>query len=200
MITSPIKTVLKNVSGKRLTFQISFEKRITLLPSGSGLDTATINGDVFSQFSESRGSEPLLHSVINGEVLISYKIEPQFAVTRCDNILQAATNNMGGLYRKWAESKHQDTLSVSIKENEAKDIEPANVKKAEEVIAASVVDIATEPVVTEEPPAVEPVKSVDKAVETVDVVTEPIVNKAEESTVSVEEEQPKKKSRRVKLG
>ena len=208
MTVSPIKTVLKNVSGNRYSFNLGMDKRITLLPAGGPYDTVTVSGDVFSQFTESRGSDSLLYGIIRNDIVVSYIVESVYKVTRAADCLQASTSNMTALYRAWANGKHTVTDDLT-KEPVVKVVE----EKREEVVSVKAETAVEEPKVSEvtiEPvtPVAEEVKADESIVE--EAPAEPVVeDKKEEEEVLEEEpkeeisseETPttKKRSRRVKL-
>ena len=205
MTVSPIKTVLRNVSGNRYSFSLGMDKRITLLPAGGPYDTVTVSGDVFSQFTESRGSDSLLYGIIRNDIIVSYIVESVYEVTRAAECLQASTSNMTALYRAWANGKHTVADDLT-KEPVVKVVED----KKEEVVSVKTEPVVDEPKVSEvtiEPvaPIAEEVKPVETVVE--EQPAEPVIEEKEEAKEegakeevnSEEAPSTKKRNRRVKI-
>ena len=206
MTVSPIKTVLRNVSGNRYSFNLGVDKKITLLPAGGPYDTITVSGDIFSQFAEIRESDSLLYGIIRNDIIVSYVIESVYEVTRAAECLQASTSNMTALYRAWANGKHTVTDDLTkepvVKVAEDKKEEVVSVKTEPVVEEPKVSEVTIEPVT----PVVEEVKPVEPVVEK--QPAEPVVEEKKEEAVEGEakeeatsEEAPstKKRNRRVKI-
>ena len=190
MITSPIKTTIRNLSGKRYSFDFGYDAKVVLLPHGSSLDTAVIDGDAFSLFTDSREADSLVHGIIRGELKVSYSIEPVYEVNKVAMLLQASTINLTNSYRQWAGGKQSQKADITVEPVTAAPIEekPAAVT---EIIQESIVEYAPVEEVKQEEPVAEA-----EAIEPVEPVKE---DQAEPQEAPAVEEAPKKRNRRVKL-
>lgn len=198
MTVSPIKTVLRNVSGNRYSFNLGIDKRVTLLPAGGPCDKVVLNGDIFSQFREGRESDTLIYGIVRNEIVVSYIVEPIYEISLSDNCLQASTSNLTAIYQKWAQSKqgHKDDVAkepvAPVVEKEEEKV-PVKVEVKPEPVSSVTIEpvdpVVEEPVKEEESKVVEEFK-----VEEVKVTEEPVTAPTEQVSEPVAEEKKEEES------
>lgn len=169
MTTSPIKTVIKNLTKQKFTTPINSRLRIALAAREDKGDTAIIAGDVFSLMDRTQVAEALISAVLDKRVSLSYVIDQIADITENTgdpNINSSvAIRDRVALYNKDTKAKPVEVKQEppakqeeTVKEEPATPPEPvAEPPKQEETVI--VAETETRPTTPEEPakPA-EPVK------------------------------------------
>lgn len=213
-MSSPIRSVVRNLSDRKIRYDFGKQRSLTVTPKGTAYDVASIEGDVFSLFRDSREAEALIQGIIRGVVEVSYVIESPYKVGVVDKRQMSMIGALAPKYEKWlkeskasTEAKEEDPVEEERKEEapaaeepkeEAPVVEnPAPVEESKEEEAPAVEEAPViEEVPTEESPVVEEVP-----VEESPVVAESTVGEAP-AVEPVQEPEPevgkKRSSRKLK--
>lgn len=85
MITSPIKTIIKNLTDQKFTTPINSGLRIAITANGEKGDTAIISGDVFTMMDRTPVAEALISAILTGKVSLEYVIDRLGKITENSN-------------------------------------------------------------------------------------------------------------------
>ena len=190
MTISPIKSIVRNLTGKRFIAIVSSNVRIVLEGKGKPGDTANLTGDVFSYFETTSAADGFMDSLLSEKVSLTYVIDSVVAVER-----NTKAPNFSGSAKTTERIKNFNRPSIS----EVPLPPVGEILKDCEVTYAKD-EVKEEP--KEEPPVVDEPKAEPAKEEPVvaEVKPEPVVEAPSEvaEEKKVEELKPEKKTRKSK--
>ena len=148
MIISVIKSIVKNLTDKKLSITISSHLRLELAPHGTAGDVASISGDVFTRMERTQVVEAFATLLLDRKAELTYSIDK--VAQYCENEGTPNINSGAIIQDKVAEINKGKRLSAPLIEIES---EPEEVAKSVDVNEEPKVE---EPAKVEEPEIVTP--------------------------------------------
>lgn len=169
MITSPIKSIIKNLTDKKYTTPVTSRMRIVLEPKGQAGDTARVDGDVFTLMDRTAVVEALLADVLDKKVSLLYVVDK---VAELQENNDTANINSSVTFRDRVTALNKPVSKATQTKKQEVEVEVAEVIESEPT--DSKVEEQETPEVKQEP-VEEPAKEVvtDTAEETPEVKPEP---------------------------
>lgn len=128
-MSSPIRSVVKNLSDRKIRYDFGKQRSLTVTPKGTAYDVASIEGDIFSLFRDSREAEALIQGIIRGVIEVSYVIELPYKVGVVDSRQMSMIGALAPKYEKWLK---ESKSSTEAKEEAPKEEAPATEETKEE--------------------------------------------------------------------
>lgn len=188
MITSPIKSIVRNLTDKKYTTPITSRMRIVLDPAGTATDTARIDGDVFTLMDRTVVAEALVNDILANKVSLTYvvdKVATLITNTEAANINSSVTLR-DAVYK--ANSSIKSVPSKKEVQPEPAPTEPVTPQPVEEVPTPT------------EPENVKPVETPVSATDNSENTESEATKDATTNTTKKEAaSKPQKKARQIKI-
>ena len=170
-MTSPIKTVIRNLGSSNIFLRLGANRAARLMPKGKAGDTVVVSGDVFSTYKYSSDASTLIHAVFTNVIEVSYVIEEPYKVEKTTKRLMApASSDLIVKYDKWLTSKIAESsgdvdaeTSVNEEEEEAQPNDSGHADRGEEDKGDA--ELASEQTTTDVPSTVSEPEKVDETPE-----------------------------------